>query len=561
MYPVGQKLFPALALLLALTLTVACDRSRQDALTAGLDVVEQSVNKHPGDALEKLAQVDSSALTTRALRARYALLRTMALDKNYQDITVPGLLDDEAVRWYERHGSADEKMKVYHYLGRIEQDKNNYNEAAVLFARAESFAGSVTDKHALGLLYVAEGALYGGCYNTEKEKEYYEKALDVLAAANDPIYNSVLGSLAKVYHAQKDWHMADSLYSRAIAHSDAFPFAQATFLSHYACMKVQQPDRDPAGAIALLDRKREIFPLDVKEAGAYAYALALQGDRKGSDAIRQQLENLEGTKRINALPWLLRLATLRGDYRQAFRYQREERNNEDEIINFTLRDPVNQTLRDYYELASQQERARRLQLSVWAMVGLVLLLSGITVALLRERRTRDERDRLIAIRGSLEQELQEQERRTEHLSSDLSSRVEQLRAQLNRDRLEKLRKNGKYGYWMWLERNDRYSDKEIVRALRKDLREVCVLEKDYHTLEQRIDQELGGLLTQLKKDLELDGKQSEERFLCFWLIDLKPDMIAELLDITTNNVYVKTHRLENRIRNLGKPEYSSLIKG
>ena len=188
------------------------------------------------------------------------------------------------------------------------------------------------------------------------------------------------------------------------------------------------------------------------------------------------------------------------------------------------------------------------------------LLSAVTVILLRERRTRDERDRLLAICGSLEQELQEQERRTAFLSSDWSSRLEQLRAQLNRDRLEKLRKNGKYGYWMWLERNDRYSDKEIVRALRKDLHEVCVLEKDYHTLEQRIDQELGGLLTQLKRDLDLNGKQSEERFLCFWLIDLKPDMIAELLGITTNNVYVKTHRLESRIRSLGKPEYSSLIK-
>ena len=203
----------------------------------------------------------------------------------------------------------------------------------------------------------------------------------------------------------------------------------------------------------------------------------------------------------------------------------------------------------------------RLQQGIWAMIGLVLLLSAVTVILLRERRTRDERDRLLAIRGSLEQELQEQERRTAFLSSDWSSRLEQLRAQLNRDRLEKLRKNGKYGYWMWLERNDRYSDKEIVKALRKDLREVCVLEKDYHTLEQRIDQELDGLLTQLKQDLDLNGKQSEERFLCFWLIDLKPDMIAELLDITTNNVYVKTHRLESRIRSLGKPEYSSLIKG
>lgn len=559
MFPVGQKILQILLLLSALSLTVACDVSQRDSVSAQLDEIENCVNEHPGDALGLLAGVDTTALRSRALRARYALLHTMALDKNYADITAPGLLDD-AVRWYDRHGTPDEQMKMRHYQGRIAQDRGNLGAAAVAFTEAEKYAGVVTDKHALGLLYQAISALYGNTYNIEKEKEYVEKSLDVFAAANDPIYASAQGSLAWIYHKKRDWQRADSLYNVAVSASGPYPQVQAIYLSHYARMKVLQPDPDPAGAVELLDRKRELSPLTVFEAGIYAYALMLQGQTETSDALRDRLEALTGAPREEALPWLLRLAETRKDYERAFNYQREARANEERITAQTLEDPVAQSLRDYYERASEQERAKRLQQSVWAMIGLVLLLSAVTVILLRERRTRDERDRLLAIRGSLEQELQEQERRTAFLSSDWSSRLEQLRAQLNRDRLEKLRKNGKYGYWMWLERNDRYSDKEIVRALRKDLHEVCVLEKDYHTLEQRIDQELGGLLTQLKRDLDLNGKQSEERFLCFWLIDLKPDMIAELLGITTNNVYVKTHRLESRIRSLGKPEYSSLIK-
>lgn len=560
MFPVGQKILQTLFLLSALSLAVACDKSQRDSLSAQLDEVERCVNEHPGNALGMLADVDTTALRSRALRARYALLHTMALDKNYADITAPGLLDD-AIRWYDRHGTPDEQMKMRHYQGRIETSKGNVSAAAVAFTEAEKFAGSVTDKHALGLLYQAIAALYGNTYNIEKEKEYVEKSLDVFAAADDPIYASAQGSLAIIYHKKREWQQADSLYRAAIAASDPYPQAQAIFLSHYARMKVQQTDTDPAGAIELLDRKRTLVPLTASDAGNYAYALALMGQTEASDALRAQLEALTGSPRESALPWLVRLAVTRKDYEQAFHYQMEARASEEKITAQTLEDPISQSLRDYYELATQQERAIRLQQGIWAMIFLVLLLSAVTVILLRERRTRDERDRLLAIRGSLEQELQEQERRTAFLSSDWSSRLEQLRAQLNRDRLEKLRKNGKYGYWMWLERNDRYSDKEIVKALRKDLREVCVLEKDYHTLEQRIDQELDGLLTQLKQDLELNGKQSEERFLCFWLIDLKPDMIAELLDITTNNVYVKTHRLESRIRSLGKPEYSSLIKG
>ena len=44
------------------------------------------------------------------------------------------------------------------------------------------------------------------------------------------------------------------------------------------------------------------------------------------------------------------------------------------------------------------------------------------------------------------------------------------------------------------------------------------------------------------------------------VIGLKADMISELMGITANNVYVRTYRLEDRIRRLNNPEYQSLIK-
>ena len=199
---------------------VSCTRMRTgNQIAATLDNVESYINDRPDSALAVLRSVDTTALRTRALRARYSLLRVMALDKCFEDITRPGLLDP-AVNWYERHGSADERMKALYYQGRIAQERKDQNGAAVFFSRAEEFANDVTDKHALGVLYLSEAVVYGTVHNIGKQKEYTEKGLDA------PFSN---------------------------------PQAESVFLSNYAQMKVLQPTPDPEGALALLDRKRKFF--------------------------------------------------------------------------------------------------------------------------------------------------------------------------------------------------------------------------------------------------------------------------------------------------------------
>ena len=123
----------------------------RNSVSATLDNVESYINDRPDSALTVLEGVDSVALTTRALRARYSLLRTMALDKCYKDITVPGLLDP-AVAWYGGNGAASEKMKTLYYQGRISQDSGDRNSAVVYYARAEELVGKTQDAHAVGLM-------------------------------------------------------------------------------------------------------------------------------------------------------------------------------------------------------------------------------------------------------------------------------------------------------------------------------------------------------------------------------------------------------------------------
>lgn len=540
---------------------VCCKSSPRQRAVAMLDDVETYINDRPDSALAVLKSVDSTALATRALRARYSLLHVMALYKNYEDVTRPGLLDD-AVRYYDHHGSADEKLKMRYYQGCILQGKKDLNGAAIAYSQAEQFVEKATDTHTVALFYEAFASIYNTVYNTQKEQEYVEKALKVLKESNDSMYGSVLGELALVYHSKKEWSKADSLYREAISFSIDYPHALSNYLSNYARMKLLQPEKDPAGAIKLLDRKRKDLDLGLtfKEAGAYAYACELLGDRETSKILTEKIQNASGSNRIDVLPWLARIALVQGDLGAAYTFQTEMHVMEEEDIIATLTDSVTQSLQDYYNHSAQQERERKLRQGIWALCAIVLLLGVALLLLLRDRRLREERDRLVAIRASLEQDLRENENLTASLSSDMSSRLERLRMEMQQERLERLRKTGRYGYWLWMEQKSRSSEKEVIKSLRKDLREICALEKDYHALERRMDRELDGLVSRLKEDLGIRENTEDERFLCFWLIGLKPDMVAELMDITPNYVYVKTHRLEKRIRQLGKAEYLSLVK-
>ena len=140
MFP-RRTLLPALLTLLLLS--AACGPTPRQHTAAVLDDVESYINERPDSALAVLRGVDSTALATRALRARYSLLQTMALYKNYESIAAPGLLDD-AIRYYDRHGNPDEKLKTLYYKGCILQEQKDLNAAAIAYSQAEEYAPQAT---------------------------------------------------------------------------------------------------------------------------------------------------------------------------------------------------------------------------------------------------------------------------------------------------------------------------------------------------------------------------------------------------------------------------------
>ena len=187
-----------LLVILAVAVTVitifSCNDARNNEVYRLLTDVDSYIESRPDSALAVLEGIDKAELTTNELEAKYALLMSMALDKNYIDLQSDSVIAP-AVRYYERYGSADEKLKMYYYSGRIKQNCGDNEGAMEMFVKGEEYADVCTDKACLGRLYKAKMVLNRDIFN------YVQAIVDAKNAAE--CYLSI-GDMHKYYNAIND---------------------------------------------------------------------------------------------------------------------------------------------------------------------------------------------------------------------------------------------------------------------------------------------------------------------------------------------------------------------
>ena len=119
---------------------------------------------HPDSALSILNGIEKSELKSGPDKARYALLLSMALDKNFVDTTSFDILQP-AIDYYLSKGTPDEKLKTYYYQGRIYQNRQDRDNAISSFAKAVDISPMCTDTLCIARSLVAQGILYYDFYD------------------------------------------------------------------------------------------------------------------------------------------------------------------------------------------------------------------------------------------------------------------------------------------------------------------------------------------------------------------------------------------------------------
>ena len=95
------------SILIFLLMLCACNKDASE-IGSLLNGIEAYIEEHPEEALKVLESVNREELTTRKLKAKHSLLYSMALDKNYIDVTNDSIIAP-AVNYYKYRGTDEER--------------------------------------------------------------------------------------------------------------------------------------------------------------------------------------------------------------------------------------------------------------------------------------------------------------------------------------------------------------------------------------------------------------------------------------------------------------------
>lgn len=143
-----------------------------------LNRAEAIMEIHPDSAMTLLSTINKNELSGKRQKAQYALLMSMALDKNYIDTTTFDVLQP-AINYYLERGTPDEKLRTYYYQGVIFLNKGDRDNALSSYVKGLDIAHNSTDSLVIARTLVAVGQLYNEFFNLENYVLYSLKAANI----------------------------------------------------------------------------------------------------------------------------------------------------------------------------------------------------------------------------------------------------------------------------------------------------------------------------------------------------------------------------------------------
>lgn len=151
---------------IAASMVVSCGNNTE--IDSQLTKAENLMEQHPDSSMAILSGMDQAKLGSDKECARYALLLSMALDKNYIDTTTFDVLQP-AIDYYlnKGKGTPDDKLRTYYYQGRIYQNKGDKDNALNSFIKGLDNVSNCNDSLCIARTLVSQASLYYDFYDID----------------------------------------------------------------------------------------------------------------------------------------------------------------------------------------------------------------------------------------------------------------------------------------------------------------------------------------------------------------------------------------------------------
>lgn len=562
-------------LLCVLTLSSCASKD----VTQALSRADELMWTKPDSALAVLESVDTLDLKTRAQRAEFSLLYTMAFDRNH--LTIPNLhIIEPAVRYYERHGSKDTKMKMYFYLGVAQYDTGDLESAIVSYIRAKEYSLYSDNLMFKGLISFVISDVFFSDKNYPESISYCKEACDYFAQAKDSLRLwSTTGCLASYYLNAEDWTKADSLYSVFFSQPILDTAIYSRQLFNLAWSNIFRPDFNPQESVDLFEKSISKYngKPSVNDYCVYAYASEMLGNTEVADDIVGQLERA-GADSVVLDTWRYRIFKHKGNYKDALALLEQTVRAQDSEILKTIDQSAALAQSDYYESKSLLlDKDRRIQSqSKWIVLLLCLLLvvSFVIIHSILKRKWQFQIEEMSSINEAVGNRLKDAilcseerqqsinvlvsenelaKRKIENLSDKLYvAQSEQMIVNLRNKYIQAYK--GQYHqlndlchkYWEASRLSKGGKDK-IYAEVKKI---VAVLdEQNQKQLEAMIDDSLDGMMSKLR--LAMPGTNEKDfRFIALIILGFDTKTIARIMKYNVGTVYTKRSNIKEKLQKI-----------
>lgn len=158
---------------------------RDNTVDTILDYAELISGTNPSKSLETLEDA-RERIKTNEDKARYALVKTIAMDNAGEKYKSDSLIRVAEI-YYNKKGTADEKLKSYYYTALANYNNGDYEEAMKWLVLAGGQINQSSDHVLSGKAYEVCAKIYGTLKDTAKELYYTEKARDQFYISGDNI--------------------------------------------------------------------------------------------------------------------------------------------------------------------------------------------------------------------------------------------------------------------------------------------------------------------------------------------------------------------------------------
>ena len=385
----------ALFFVIGFCLVLSCSSRRQ--IIERLDVFEDQLQAEPYEVLCALDSIDRDDLSSKSLRARHAMLFSMALDKSYIDIQEDSIART-AVNYYKNHLPLEYRMKSYYSLGRVKSNAKDYISAVIAFEHAESAAKDLKDYHYLGLIYRNLAIIYESLCDFPKDYHYTNLAINSFIASEEPVYENYEKLRLADYHiSQRQFEEAKKLLKYLIQGKLSGGLLANAYIS-YAKIMSFDGSGDPDSTIYYYQKAKDINAkkLSAQDYALVANAFALKGITDSVSlyvkTAKEHVKTADDYARLKSA--MMRVHKNTEEYEKAFHDAEDVLHNQDSLLYDSFLNSIDGSIKDIYrrdlDIRALEDQRNR---TLWGAAIIILSLIALWVIFDSRRRIRIEREK------------------------------------------------------------------------------------------------------------------------------------------------------------------------